>query len=287
MNSFPLGFAVPGFGKSGTTSICHMLARHPGICFSNPKEPNFFTEENYIDNWEAYFQVFSHGEPGQLYGEASTRYTSPAYEELVSDQLSRLYPQLKLIFVVREPIARIESSFREMHFRGPEYGFDAPFSIEEALELMPMMKQGSQYWARLKPYRQKFPEDQIHIVIFEDYVRSFQETLDAIFSFLGLNKIVFLPEDSVRLNSEKTKLQDTRILRSVRNTRLIGPLLSRMHREAQDKLLAPLGLRKRFSNSITWDSSYRRKLVDQLRPDVDALLSHLGRSAAVWGSEWA
>ena len=50
MNSFPLGFAVPGFGKSGTTSICHMLARHPGICFSNPKEPNFFTEENYIDN---------------------------------------------------------------------------------------------------------------------------------------------------------------------------------------------------------------------------------------------
>ena len=200
MNSVPVDFMVPGFGKSGTTSICHMLARHPGICFSNPKEPNFFSEEDYIDNWKSYSQVFSHGEPGQICGEASTRYTSPVYEELVSDHLSRLYPELKLIFVVREPIARIESSFREMHFRGPEYGFDAPFSIEEALELLPMMKQGSQYWARLKPYINKFPGDQIHIVFFEDYVRSFQETLDAIFSFLGLNKIVFLPEASVRLN---------------------------------------------------------------------------------------
>lgn len=286
MNSVPLYFVVPGFGKSGTTSICHMLARHPGICFSNPKEPNFFTEENYIDNWEGYSQAFSHAAPGQVNGEASTRYTSPVYEELVSDHLSRLYPELKLIFVVREPIARIESSFREMHFRGPEYGFDAPFSIEEALESLPMMKQGSQYWARLKPYMQKFPNEQIHIVIFEDYVRNSQDTLDAIFSFLGLHKFVFSPEDFVQLNSEKTKLQDTRLLRKVRNTKFIGPMLSGMHRDAQDKMLTPLGLRQRFSSSISWDAGYRSKLVDQLRPDVDALLSHLGRSGTVWGNEW-
>lgn len=286
MNRFPLDFIVPGFGKSGTTSICHMLAQHPSICFSDPKEPNFFTSDTYASNWNLYASGFSHGNKGQCFGEASTRYTSPVYEQRVSDDLYRLYPNLKLVFVVREPIARIESSFREMHFRGPEYGFDTPFLIHDAIDAMPMMKQGSQYWQRLKPFFDKFPAKQIHIVFFEDYVECPQNILDSLFLFLGLAEFKFSAEDFVKLNSEETKLCDTRLLRYLRNTIFIGPLLSKLSRETQDRIFVKIGLRKNFASYVEWDESYKAKLVSELRTEMDALLSYVDRSDKIWGYEY-
>jgi hypothetical protein len=286
MKDFTLNFMVPGFGKSGTTTLCHMLAQHDGICFSNPKEPNFFTSDVDDRNWDDYKEGFSHGINGQIFGEASTRYTSPVYEERVASELYRLYPDLKLVFVVREPIARIESSFREMHFRGPEYGFDAPFLIQDAIGLLPMMKQGSMYWQRLKPYLDRFPAKHIHIVFFEDYISYPQKTLDALFCFLGLKPLRFSTEKFVKLNSEQSKLQDTLLLRKLRNTLYIGPLLSKMHRDTQDLIFSKLSLRRKFTSDIKWDDSYKASLIDELSQDVRQLLAYVNRSDSVWGCQW-
>lgn len=37
-------FFVIGAAKAGTTSLCELLGAHPEVFFSDPKEPQFFTE---------------------------------------------------------------------------------------------------------------------------------------------------------------------------------------------------------------------------------------------------
>jgi len=37
-------FFVVGAPRCGTTSFCRYLARNPQICFSQPKEPHYFTQ---------------------------------------------------------------------------------------------------------------------------------------------------------------------------------------------------------------------------------------------------
>ena len=36
-----------GASKAGTSSLHHYLAQHPDVSMSWPKEPNFFTREDY------------------------------------------------------------------------------------------------------------------------------------------------------------------------------------------------------------------------------------------------
>jgi hypothetical protein len=49
---------VPGFGKSGTSSLHEYLALHPDICMSNPKETNFHIRANWQRGEDWYNSLF-------------------------------------------------------------------------------------------------------------------------------------------------------------------------------------------------------------------------------------
>ncbi|NER32103.1 MAG: sulfotransferase domain-containing protein, partial [Symploca sp. SIO1C4] len=69
-------FLIIGAAKSGTTTLYKYLCRHPQICMSNPKEPDFFAIDHIYDqgiDW--YSSLFSEARLKQVCGEASTTYT--------------------------------------------------------------------------------------------------------------------------------------------------------------------------------------------------------------------
>ncbi len=42
---FPPAAYLIGAPKCGTTALGHYLSEHPGVSFSNPKEPHFFSHD--------------------------------------------------------------------------------------------------------------------------------------------------------------------------------------------------------------------------------------------------
>ncbi len=113
---------IAGVPKSGTTSIYHWLVDHPVVCGATRKEVQYFMDRdtstfhkntNYLDHGiEAYSQFFTNYDasshrvvveatPGYIYHE--TALNALANEPVLKDT--------KIIFILREPAARLKSLY--------------------------------------------------------------------------------------------------------------------------------------------------------------------------------
>jgi hypothetical protein len=109
-------FVIGGTEKAGTTSVFDYLSAHPQVCASTRKETDFFRNEYSGDRgadarrYGAYFErcdaravVLMEASPGYL-GEAAT----------VAPRLRSLVPDARLLFILRDPVDRFQSSY-EFH----------------------------------------------------------------------------------------------------------------------------------------------------------------------------
>jgi hypothetical protein len=106
-------FLVIGAMKSGSTSLHSLLAQHPRLFMSHPKEPAFFSQvARYEAGLAPYVRLFAGADPGQLCGESSTCYSRyPHYGE-VPARIFRHLPRAKLIYILRHPVERMYSHYR-------------------------------------------------------------------------------------------------------------------------------------------------------------------------------
>jgi hypothetical protein len=101
---------VPGFAKSGTTSLHEYLALHPDICMSNPKETNFHIRANWQRGEDWYNSLFrDEGRARLWYGESSTAYSvwEPALE-----RIKKCLHQPRFIVMLRHPVQRLISHYK-------------------------------------------------------------------------------------------------------------------------------------------------------------------------------
>lgn len=191
--------AIIGAQKSGTTSLYHYLAGHPDIFMSSPvKEPAYYMSEVYVrrlfrrrvrrvrSREEALTRYMLCGYRGERYfGDASTDYTIGMRTELhdVPARMRRLEPSLKLIYIVRNPLERIVSTY--LHEVSAGY-FDGSFREYTDSGLFKVALQTSRYGYQLGTYLKEFSREQIEVVLFEDLVRDAQGVVDEILEFLGL-----------------------------------------------------------------------------------------------------
>jgi hypothetical protein len=98
-------FIVPGFAKSGTSSLHLYLAMHSEICMSDPKEPHFFAcTRQWQRGLEWYNSIFQNEcQPRRWYGESSTSYSvwEPALEKI-----KHWLHKPKFIILLRHPVER-------------------------------------------------------------------------------------------------------------------------------------------------------------------------------------
>lgn len=278
-----IDFLVPGISKCGTTTLCYLLSEHPEIFIPEIKEPHHFIRDDLASHRPLYEGLFAPAKPGQLLGEGSQMYCTVEFEELVSARVHQHNPEMKLIFSVRNPFKRIESSYREFHHSGPCYAVNAPFGIDDALTGLPALLGDSLYWQRLQSYRRHFRDDQILVVFLEDLQKDPQTTLKRCYQHLGVDDTYINPEASkTQLNSGDEKLYDTRLLRFLRTNELTGYKLARLSIPTQDKIFRRLGLRRPFTKPIEWDSASRTRVVNTLKADMTEFLSYCGRPANFW-----
>ena len=117
-------FIIAGAGKSGTTALWAYLNQHPEICMSRIKEPMFFTnllgyrqggsieapvyEGRYKSGLEWYEKLFAKCCQKRALGEASTAYM---YAKDAAGLIKKTLPEVKLIFLLRNPVDRLYSNY--------------------------------------------------------------------------------------------------------------------------------------------------------------------------------
>jgi hypothetical protein len=236
-------FFIVGAPKCGTTSLAEMLASHPGLCVSEPKEPHFF-DVDYPERHDQYMRTcFSKAKEGQLLGEATPSYLMVPY---VANNIRNYNPDAKIIILLRDPVDRAFSSWWMLKSRGMEKlkfieAIEAEFSekgvfhrsnIEKIwAEQVNAIKAGAPlplrtyleagfYAKHLKRYYEMFPSENIKVILTVDLKNHPEKVLNEIIKFLGLEQ-----SSHVNLFVESNRAVGSSaepILRALRSLGLMG-----------------------------------------------------------------
>lgn len=127
--SAPRHFFIIGCQRCGTTGLARWLDRHPDISIAQPlvPEPKFFLTDGSEGTDPAQYRTLLFGDRSEaaLLGEKSTSYIEvpPALM-----RLEHVFPEARIVCLVRDPIARAVSHARFSHQNGLE-----PLAVEDAL----------------------------------------------------------------------------------------------------------------------------------------------------------
>ncbi|MEM9458900.1 MAG: sulfotransferase [Myxococcota bacterium] len=183
-------FILIGAAKSGTTSLHRYLDEHPEISMCPYKEPHFFSTDVIYERGIAWYEgLFADCGEAKEYGESSTSYTFGPLAAEAPKRIHQHVPDAKLVYIVREPVARMHSDVVQglkyaQHALG---GAELPESVEEMLFAYPSILHASRYIEQIERYLEVFPREQLLVVLQEDLIREPAATLARIFSFLGVD----------------------------------------------------------------------------------------------------
>jgi hypothetical protein len=195
-------FLIIGAAKAATTSLAIMLREHPDVAFSRIKEPHFFSVPNkFALGWPWYRGLYAHKAPGNIIGEASTSYSRIRTYPKVIGRIHRYLPEVKIIYLVRNPLDRIRSAYIE-RLSEPGFGQAHP-SLSEALRQIPAMIDSSRHYEVYSAYREKFPAENIRVIWFEELVEDPNGVFRDLCSFLGIRQQDPIPVEYSETNSQE------------------------------------------------------------------------------------
>jgi Sulfotransferase domain len=212
-----VNFLIVGTQRGGTTSLASYLAAHTEICIADCKEVHFFDSAEEYRGWSssearaAYHAAFPNYTGERLVGEASPTYM---YLPCVSPRIREYNPNMKLIFLLRDPGKRAISQYWHERETGRER---LPMRLAFLLETWRLHRDRDDWSDRSSLRRHSyvdrghydeqiqrmlvdFPREQMLFLqseqLFDDHVGS----LEAVYEFLGVERPETLP-DAARQNS--------------------------------------------------------------------------------------
>lgn len=249
-------FAIIGAMKCGTSSLHEQLRARSGLFMSEPKEPNFFSDD---DRWERgldwYRGLFNAASAEQRCGESSTHYTKLPTHPHAAARIHATVPELRLVYVMRDPLERIASQY--IH-EWSQREVREPF--EEAVRIHERFVSYSCYGRQLKPYLDSFGTDRVLLVAFERMLAAPDEELARVCRFVGDTSpepVRWGREGGVRNRS------DERLRRDPIRERILGHPVGRALVR-----LAPKAARGRVKR--LWQLGERPELAGELRAEVAA-----------------
>lgn len=284
--SVKIDFIVPGFSKCGTTTLCALLDLHSDIFIPPIKEPWYFSHKHFETQHQCYDDHYAMAASAQLKGDGSTDYTGYLREDISAQRIYENNPDCRFIFIARNPRDRIESSYREMHHNGVNFGLNVPYPLGDCLRALPQMIKDTLFWERINKYRQTFGDNSILVIFLEDLKSDQAGVLEQCLNHLGLDMAGFSKRNTISLNAGESKLYDTRFFRLLRTNSLIGPHLAKLTGPKQDRIFAPLKLRRPFGKRpLVWDEYATEVFQKEIIPDSLRFLEHYGKPASFWDLE--
>jgi Sulfotransferase domain len=183
MNHLP-DFLVIGSQKAGTTSLYHVLSRHPQIFMPRKKELHLYKRR--MGQYRRYFRDVP--DDCRAVGEATPIYIC---HPRVPALIRRHMPEAKLILTVRNPVERAYSQYWDQRRHMVEWlEFDEVVRIALEDEYRPghrgYFSRGF-YMRYLRRYLELFPREQVLLVFFEDLIESPESVYRQVFRFIGVD----------------------------------------------------------------------------------------------------
>lgn len=285
-------FIVVGAMKAGTTSLYHYLRHHGEIYMPKVKELDFFVEEM---NWSRgvgwYEQQFAGvGSAAVARGEASTVYTKfPRYRG-VPQRMAALLPDVRLVYVVRDPIERIRSHYRHRVAMGAET--DAP---EVAVFENPIYLDYSRYGLQIGQYLEHFAADQLLVITSEGLRSQRATTMRAVYEFLGVAPDFVAPGIDTEFYQTDQRRSYPPIVWSARRfvkrqfpqAKRAKEIVDSFGRRRPQAEPDPQPTGRREGDALRPDpdpfSLIRARLAECLADDVELLRRHTGPTLDGWG----
>jgi hypothetical protein len=252
-------FAVIGAMKAGTTSISAALATHPDVFICTPKEPQFFTTR--WDRGLAWYESLFDPAGGALArGDASTSYTDFPRKPLAAQRMAETVPDVKLVYIVRDPVERMRSHYRHRLADGNEMR-----PIGEAL-LDDRYLLRSAYGLQIEQYLACFPREQLLVLDGADLL-SGGPSWSQLFTFIGVPSPP-TPPSVPKANTSNARMNLTSSARSARH-RLRRTGLYSYAPTPLRRLGRRLGQRKASSNDeATITPALRAEIEARLHEDM-------------------
>ncbi|MEW4570303.1 sulfotransferase [Tautonia sp. JC769] len=193
-------FLIIGATKCGTESLFRLLSDHPEVFMHPRKELRFFTEEHAWGNGPEWYRAqFSAAGDARAVGESSNSYTRDPVYRGAPKRIHQLLPDVRMIYVIRHPIKRIESHYRHRLVTGIEWR-----SPERAIREDPSYVAASLYGHQLEQYRRFFRPEQFLILRFEQLISEPLPSLRRICQFLGISEAPGVGFPRANVTSERT-----------------------------------------------------------------------------------
>lgn len=263
-----------GAGKAGTTSLCDELGRHPEIWMYPLKETHYFTTEykKGLDYYDSLFvpngeKIVMEGSPDYIEGHNTERSCQRIAKDLGCD--------LKLIYMVRHPIKRLESAYVQFVANGNNVGT----TFEEAVFKHSLLD-GSLYKQNLDIVAKYFGREAVHIVFFEDYVAHKRNTLARLCQFLEISEHFEFPQKMTHLNRRSSKVIDTPLMKRLR--RLPGSTTVRRLIPIRLKELSKRALLPKVEAEVAWTDDIKKETYQRIIPDAASFLKENNKPVDFW-----
>lgn len=280
-----------GAMRAGTTALHEVLGAHPDIFMSPFKEPAFLTDPvelardsritaaaGYAGNRGRYLELFADAGGEAYVGESSTHYTKLPRITGVPERMAAFAPDARIVYLVRDPVARTLS-----HYRFAVRRKDERRPCLEALQAEPFYCEVSDYARQLQPYLDRFGPRRVRVVVLEALATSPDRELGGLYDWLGVpgthSDAVFprRNESAPRLTRARGPEVLHRIGRSGRYQRLARAAVPSRLRTAVRALL---------SSSVASDETSDPEVLAYLRrihrPQVAAFERLTGRTFPEW-----
>ncbi|MGH2726801.1 MAG: sulfotransferase domain-containing protein, partial [Actinomycetota bacterium] len=245
------------------------------------KELNFFSlEENWARGRSWYEQQFAGAGDTIAVGEATPKYTWYPMVPGVPERIAATVPDVKLVYLMREPVERMRSEYAYRYARAWEHR-----PIREALSTDADYRHRSSYAMQIGQYLERFDRSKILLIVAEDLRDRRAETVRRTLEFLGVRSDWVPPSIGVEANPPSDR-RPTWLFRKI--GRAMFKTEAAMGRPSPTRRRVSPRLQRLMSRPIpreklALDDATRAKLRDLMRSDVAKLAPLMPPGFDGWG----
>ena len=273
---------IIGAMKAGTTSLFNYLAEHPEIAASKIKEPNFFTDAEKWSRGLSWYESLWNWKPEihRVAMEASTAYTKlPSFSnaaQRIAHMSTNGHPRFKFIYIMRDPIERIESHHAHAQTDG---WLSNKASLKHGMVHKHLIEV-SKYAKQIDEYYKRFPEQDIKLLVLEELKSNPLNNLKDICRFLGVDPGYEFKRLGVIHNAIHHRITNSALVR-LKQTNAAHKFSAVLPRPLKETIKVALGRKQK--DSIRLSSSQREQVLAALRPDLHRLQSVYDVDISRWG----
>lgn len=198
-------FLIIGAQKAGTTAIFNYVSKHPQVEIPLKKEIHYF-DLNFYKSKKWYLAHF----PSKLSQEKLTGEATPYYlfHPFVAERVAKLFPNIKLIVILRNPVDRAFSHYQmeKRNFRETATNFSEGLELEkERKKKVNILKlknpkyqdkihqnflyaERGLYSIQIANWLQYFPSNNFHFIFYDEFFSNPDFHFKKICSFLGISE---------------------------------------------------------------------------------------------------